>query len=86
MGRRRRASTVGRGGGESGRRGLGFGRSVAPASSSSGGGGSGPRWVVWPGPPRGGRLLTVDYRIKVHMDLQANKSTVVVRDPSSLEW
>jgi hypothetical protein len=31
-------------------------------------------------------LLMVDYRIKVHMDLQADKSTVVVKDPSSLEW
>jgi hypothetical protein len=27
------------------------------------------------------RLLTVDYRIKVHMDLQANKSFVVVKGP-----
>jgi hypothetical protein len=26
-------------------------------------------------------LLTVDYRIKVHMDLQADKSTVVVKGP-----
>jgi hypothetical protein len=25
--------------------------------------------------------LTVDYRIKVHMDLQANKYTVVVKGP-----
>jgi hypothetical protein len=31
---------------------------------------------------RGMTMLTVDYRIKVHMDLQADKS----RDPSSLEW
>jgi hypothetical protein len=27
------------------------------------------------------RLLTVDYRIKVHMDLQADKSTVLVKGP-----
>jgi hypothetical protein len=27
------------------------------------------------------QLLTVDYRIKVHMDLQADKSTVVVKGP-----
>jgi hypothetical protein len=26
-----------------------------------------------------GRLLTVDYRIKLHMDLQADKSPVVVK-------
>jgi hypothetical protein len=26
-------------------------------------------------------MLTVDYRIKVHMDLQANKYTVVVKGP-----
>jgi hypothetical protein len=26
-------------------------------------------------------LLTVDYRIKVHMDLQADKSPVVVKGP-----
>jgi hypothetical protein len=26
-------------------------------------------------------MLTVDYRIKVHMDLQADKSTVVVKGP-----
>jgi hypothetical protein len=26
-------------------------------------------------------LLTVDYRIKVHMDLQVNKSPVVVKGP-----
>jgi hypothetical protein len=26
-------------------------------------------------------LLTVDYRIKVHMDLQADKSLVVVKGP-----
>jgi hypothetical protein len=28
-----------------------------------------------------GRLLTVDYRIKLHMDLQADKSPVVVKGP-----
>jgi hypothetical protein len=28
-----------------------------------------------------GELLTVDYRIKVHMDLQADKSPVVVKGP-----
>jgi hypothetical protein len=27
------------------------------------------------------RVLTVDYRIKVHMDLQADKSPVVVKGP-----
>jgi hypothetical protein len=27
------------------------------------------------------RLLTVDYRIKVHMDLQVEKSTIVVKGP-----
>jgi hypothetical protein len=26
-------------------------------------------------------LLTVDYRIKVHLDLQADKSSVVVKGP-----
>jgi hypothetical protein len=26
-------------------------------------------------------LLTVDYRIKVHMDLQADKSPIVVKGP-----
>jgi predicted glycosyltransferase len=37
-------------------------------ASTGGGGGRGP-------------VLTVDYRIKVHMDLQADKSTVVVKGP-----
>jgi hypothetical protein len=32
-------------------------------------------------PRRAGVLLTVDYRIKVHMDLHADKSTVVVMGP-----
>jgi hypothetical protein len=30
--------------------------------------------IVW-------KVLTVDYRIKVHMDLQADKSPVVVKGP-----
>jgi hypothetical protein len=32
-------------------------------------------------PRRAPRLLTVDYRIKVHMDLQADKSPVIVKGP-----
>jgi hypothetical protein len=35
-------------------------------------------------PGKGARkrgLLTVDYRIKVHLDLQADKSSVVVKGP-----
>jgi hypothetical protein len=30
-------------------------------------------------------VLTVDYRIKVRLDLQANKSSIVVKGPSSLK-